>query len=233
MVHRRADEGNAQGGGGALVKVVDFHSDVALVVVEGKHHVELAAYGPIEHRIRRDGADGVQALPAGVGDGGSELVDFLAPKQPPFPAVGVERRHGDARTAQAPPLKRFVDEAQFIAHIVAGGIPGGFNQGLVGGQMHDLEARRHQHRCGRCRARQPRQDFLVADVAHVARCVNGLLVDGACDHRGQPTFKAERCRRLHRLHRMASAGNLNFAMPKVRWPGNPNIKDADNAGGIG
>ena len=45
VVHRRADEGESQSCGDALIETVDFRGDVALVVLKGEDRVVTALDG--------------------------------------------------------------------------------------------------------------------------------------------------------------------------------------------
>ena len=85
MVHRGADERNAEGGRRALMKVVHFDRDVSLVVVEREHHIKLSGYGAIEYGIRRNRPAGPDPLRPGGRDRGRQCLDLFPAEEASLP----------------------------------------------------------------------------------------------------------------------------------------------------
>ncbi len=103
MVHRGADDGQAQGDVDALVKSQHLGRDVPLIVVHGHHRIVLPLVHAEEDRVRRDGAHDVHTLGAGGLSRWADLQLLLVPEQTAFPGVGVQsgQRQPGLRDAHA------------------------------------------------------------------------------------------------------------------------------------
>jgi len=101
VVYAGAHEGQSHGDVHALVQPQVFDRNQPLVVVLGHHDVEVAAPRPHENGVAGPGAAGVDALCAGLPDGGGDVGQILVAELAVFARVRVQARHRDARGGDA------------------------------------------------------------------------------------------------------------------------------------
>ncbi len=101
MVHRGADEWRSQRQCHATVEMVQFERDQTLIVIHAHHRVVIAARRMMKQTIRgKRSMHGNPALACRL-DRWRDDVNLLGAEVAFFTAVGIERRHRDARPGDA------------------------------------------------------------------------------------------------------------------------------------
>lgn len=145
VVHRSADEGQAQGHIHGTTKGEKLDGYQALVVVSRNNRIEIPSGSPREQAVGRQRAHDIEALGAEEPDGRDVYVLLLAPEQPSFAGVRVQATEGDPTAAGSQAGKLAVDQADHATNQVGRQSVGYGPQRLVDRQQRHAKPSAHEH----------------------------------------------------------------------------------------
>lgn len=182
MVHRGADEGQAEREVDGAVEGLALEHRQGLVVVHRQHRVVAGALRWHEGGVGGQRTEQVQAFGAQRLQHRHDGVDLLAPQVPAFAGVRIEPQHGDARRGEAELVAQLgMHDAQRAGEAVGGDRRRYRGQRQVrGGQGHaQFRAGQHHHHVA---AAALGEEFGVPAEADAKTIIHGRLLQRRGDH---------------------------------------------------